>query len=208
MPLPSSVSKQCCLSFYSKDTVQRLIRRHKATLWEPLCKESESSLTAPSVSAFLRFCPAGYISCSTAFFQQPVTLGPEGSLIELRVVRRHLSHVSRVVKKRDARVPKFRGICRMCPVVQQRERERERDALQDQLFIQKNQDNNTARFGLAAKSSVQFFLKQESKRTVHFLLWLGRSSNNCCCLRGGNVFFFLWILIHELQKRTDCVYRP
>ena len=108
MPLPSSLAEQCCHGIAVKKQLvfQTPTQRHIVS-----CQTLNPLSLSHQVAAF----PAGYFSLLNCSLSAVIHLEPEGISIEPSVVRCICLTFNGLSKGYTS--PKFRGICRMCPVV-------------------------------------------------------------------------------------------
>lgn len=133
----------CCWTILSGHRCEGTVGVRNADII-PLCelhtaKKSDPSLTIPSAWAFLWFRPAGYFSLLNCLLSTVSHLEPEGHTIQSSVVR--CICLTFYGSSKGCMSPKYRGICRMCPVSQMKVCVgAERDTT-DLLFILKKKKN-------------------------------------------------------------------
>lgn len=117
MPLPLSLTKQYCHGIaVKKQSVSQTLTQSHFVSFTPL--KSESSLTIPSSCSIPVILPSRILFLLNCFLSTVSHLEPEGHFIESSVVR--CICLTFYGSSKGCMSPKFRGICRMCPVVKRR----------------------------------------------------------------------------------------
>lgn len=138
----------------------------------------------PSVGAFLRFCPAGYFSCSIAFLQQSHSV---------QCCTVHLSHILRVIKSMfESQV--WRNLqnvpCGQKKVFLSAERD-----ITDPLFIPKHipcqNKDNTVNLRLSVQSSHLFSLNRNQYGcSISYTSYLFIKQQRCLQSLGSECFLY------------------